>query len=55
VYYIATTPGEKAMDNRFEEVLFNALYEVMEQAWDRNESEFQALNQRLAEQDPENA
>ena len=35
------------MNITLEEVLYETLYEVMEQAWECTESEYQALNQRL--------
>jgi len=35
------------MNITFEEVLYDTLFEVMEQAWECTESEYQALNQRL--------
>jgi len=35
------------MNKTFEEVLYGALFEVMEQAWECTESEYQALNERL--------
>jgi hypothetical protein len=47
VFYIATTPGDTAMNITFEEVLYETLYEVMEQAWESTEHEYQALTERL--------
>jgi len=38
------------MNITFEEVLYQTLYEVMEQAWEATESEYQALSKRLEDE-----
>ena len=35
------------MNITFEEVLYETLYEVMEQAWEDTETEYQALHDKL--------
>ena len=38
------------MSITLEEVLFDTLYEVMEQAWETAETEYQALHEKLESQ-----